>query len=198
MSDIVLGGIIGAGASLITTISTLLIQGYYSKANLKLQIDSQKDQSYIDKLVNLRAKYLQPLSDKVTESYREIEEIKLQILGLFMRDGSHEGIPSYSKEERENTMGYLIEHYKTFNKIMLQSEIIRCKANDKKIQSLFSDLKDIQIKIAEQVNLACGNSIPLLKGKSYNYEMMNMSLSDAEETLRNINERIEQLLSGKE
>jgi len=200
VSDFLLGAIVGGGFSLLVSVVTLLIQGHFSKTTIKTQIDAQAKEARLNRLVEVRAQYLNPLRDQVAKIYEQLIKIIDQMIAINVRygnppDPTRQPLGDYDKE-----IAKLPEALDKLKKALAKAKIMRSQTSDHRLTKLFLDFAIDSIKLERNVLLLEG--IPLKwipksgEEKNYDFEKATDKVILLQVILEDINGRIEHLLSG--
>ena len=213
MSDIVLGMIIGGVIGVVGSAVAALVQGYYSvkvkrEENSALQhqqstqIQHEKNSQQISRIIEVRVRYLDPLSNqlgKLLMTVSDFQDKLLEAIVPYIRKEKEIHVKAADKQE-------FIQKLKTVKSASSalatsKTEIFETsmKVTDRELMELLQDL------VTEKVHFVLGAyykmNISLEKSTTghdfiYDFEAMLKSIKDVNVCVARTNHRIELLLAG--
>ncbi|OGO18423.1 MAG: hypothetical protein A2Z15_05305 [Chloroflexi bacterium RBG_16_50_11] len=149
MSDIVLGTIIGGLIGVIGSILGFIIQGYYSKKNTELQLESEKRERQITRLIEKRAPYLSPINEQQQSVISSIHNIEKRVRDLEFACGD-ENVIAWADPR---TIGYLQDITNSNDSISTATdniEMLRVRNSDKKLAEHLTNTINLTVDISKE------------------------------------------------
>jgi hypothetical protein len=199
MSEIILGTIIGGSIGVIGPLLGFIIQGHFTKNTTKMQINAQTEAARLNRLVEVRAQYLNPLREQVAKIYEQLININDQMINIEVGYGNPPEPTKKQPSEYDKETAKLSEALDKLEKAQNEADIIRSKTSDHRLRQLFLDFTHNRITLKRDVLLLEGIPLkwtPKSGKKIYDFNEATDNLIICQVNLESINGRIEQLLSG--
>ena len=191
MSDIVLGALIGVGATALGSIIT----GIINYRNSKLQINVRRDEARIDRLIKAREKVLIPLREAMTQS---LELANNALIMMIRMDGA------YKRGEDPEEIKEEIKRWKEAShksrEASAKFEIVKSQLSDTQLYQMIEEVKNVEEKERPKIIEAVART---QDRQNWNIEAMTAINREIEEARKRIfdkllvaNKRIDELLSG--
>jgi len=192
LSDIVLGALIGAGA---TALGSIII-GIINYRNSKLRINVRRDEARIDRLIRVRENVLIPLREALSK-WLEVSKQSEQKLAQFeIASKKKADTPSLAEIMKD-----LAESWDKGTQISIELAILQGQLSDSTLNQLIEDAKTAfnaagpQIRqITRFANDPQNLGTELLKNTLAKYDSLTNNLRGY---LLTANKRIEELLAGE-
>lgn len=218
MSDLIIGTIIGGAIGVIGSMLGFIIQGYFSNKNTSMQIESrkeeqsrlfehEKDSQVLSRIIERRARYLDPLSDQLGELHTFMNDFRDKIIKVIVSYQSEEDkirgdrkIRIDSEEKQE-----FIEQFEVFGSAVEEIDNRRqkifeasYKVTDVNLQEMLWDLVK---KLYAVVHAYYDMGIVLEESETgdnpiCDFEAIFKPVRDANVCIPRANHRIESLLAG--
>jgi hypothetical protein len=215
MSDFVLGTIIGGAIGVFGSLLGFILQGYFSVKTTKIQIDArmeeqqkqfeyQEKQAQITRLVEDRARYLNPLRDQITKCYSLAVKSSNNIIEIIVRYGNPPDPARLSFLETTDNYGIMVRNLSaTVGELrgsLEQADILRSKSGDHTLAELIDKASNTCIELSIDAGTLQRRLEKWLKAPDaempVNLEEMQNKVASLSDTLEDVNRRIELLLSG--
>jgi hypothetical protein len=193
LSDLVLGAIIGVGATALGAIITGLI----NHKNIKLQLNYQKNEAQLNRLVEVRKELLLDLRRTISEWV----ECSTQQVNMAVR--FQKALDGYKKEsaERRLEIKKFFEVLDKMQQLSSQLNILRGQVSDSKLENLIEAVLDTQYKVDEQrmplVRFFNNPGSADVKTFESALQTDEFLLKTVRDQILQVNKRIEELLSGE-
>jgi len=203
MPDVILGTIIGGVIALVAGLLGYVIQGYFSTKNIRLQFEYQQQQTQAERLINVRARYLNPISEHLSSISNSTHLVEKKLRDLVVLSGT-EQIAWISFTGLDD----MLDSIKSISDSMDSIEKLRPKSNDRQFRSLISKTLTLGDQVSKEISHVSGFQIKHQEEGGTTDEcdkeisvqcMKTLTLTtDLFESIGKCYGRIEQILSGME
>jgi len=205
VSDVILGIIIGGSIALVAGVLGSVIQGYFSTKNTKLQFEYQQKERQIERLISVRAQYLNLISERLKSIISSTHYVETKLRDL-VKLCSNDGI-AWADSRSRTYLDEITRVVKSMSTSTNDIEMLRSQVTDSRLLTLIATTLTLDDQLSKGVSELMGIEIRHGEGEmsdkpnreiSYQCVHLGEVTTQLFETIKQTNHRIEEILSGME
>jgi len=196
---VVVGGAIGVGGSAIVA----WIQAHYSQQQQSRQIQHEKDSQLLSRRIEVRSKYLEPLSSDLSKAYACLLEYEDRLVGMlvpYYKDEEQEEIhlPEANKVEFTQILSEVDSRYEeTKSSFLMVFKGLGRIADDELLQRIRGLIRSLTGLAREDLAMR-GSLQSSTTGQDFVYDFgaIHKAITEVQKSVSFVQYRIESLLAG--